>query len=167
MIVRPGRDLVKAAGVLEDPARVLGTYPYQWMFPGPHSRHVLANGSIPVPTLAAGSTNILVYQVPDGWRFSLRGIVFAFFGTGWDEGSGTLLFTLSVQAAGTRKVDFLMNVATHLGSADFPFPILGRLEFAPNDTLVVSVVSDGTVTAGLPNSVTAMLLGHTYPNSEG
>lgn len=107
------------------------------------------------------------YQVPDGWRFSLRGVVFAFFGAGWNEGIGDLTFTLTVRAAGTRNVDFLVNVATHLGSPDFPYPILGRLEFAPLDVLTAYVTNvTGVVAAGPPNAVTAILSGHTYPNSE-
>jgi hypothetical protein len=166
-VIRPGRDLVTAARALEDPRRMLGKYPYQWLFPGPHSRQVLANNSIALPNMGAGLTPIIKYQVPDGWRFCLRGIVFAFFGTGWNEGVGDLTFNLAVQAAGTRNVDFLVSVKTHLGSPDFPFPIMGRLEFAPLDVLIASVTNvTGAVGAGPPNAATAILVGHTYPNSE-
>jgi hypothetical protein len=151
---------------LESPRRALGKWPYQWLFPGPNSRHVLANAAFKVVTSPATNV-ILSYQVPDGLRFSLRGIVFAFFGTGWNEGDPAgLSFTLQVLAAGTRNVDFLQNVLTHLGSADQPYPILGRLEFAPNDTLQVLATNGGNVAPATTNYVAAQLVGHTYPNSE-
>jgi hypothetical protein len=168
-IIRPGRDLISAARTLEDPKRLLGSFPYQWIFPGPHSRQVLANQTLPLPPAGTGPQQVLTYQVPDGLRFSLRGVVFAFFGTGWNEGTSTqLIFTLQVQAAGIRQVDFLNNVTTHLGSPDFPYPILGRLEFAPLDILIVTINNQtgSGIAAGPPNTVVAHLVGHTYPNSE-
>lgn len=169
-VIQPGPSTIEAAGALEDRRRLVGRYPYQWIFPGPNSRHVLAgaNSAQPVPAGAGSLVTVVIYEVPDGLRFSLRGIVFGFDGTGWQEGTQTgLAFTLQVQAAGTRNVDFLANVTTHLGSPDQPYPILGRLEFAPLDTLVVIVTNlTGQVAAGPPNVVFAHLVGHTYPNSE-
>jgi len=165
VVLRPPRDLVSGAKALEDPQRLAGKWPYQWIFPGPHSRQVLENQAAPVPTIGT-SIQLLSYLVPDGLRFSLRGVVFAFFGSGWNEGSGDLVFSLTVQAAGTRDVDYLNNVTTHLGSPDFPYPILGRLEFAPEDVLIVNLANNANVVAGSPNFVVAHLVGHTYPNSE-
>jgi hypothetical protein len=164
--IAPGRGLVTAAELLASPKRALGKWPYQWLFPGPNSRHVLANSSVAIPA-ATHTSVVLTYQVPDGYRFSLRAVVFGFFGAGWNEGTATgLSFTLDVQAAGTRNVDFLTNVLTHLGSADQPYPILGRLEFAPNDLLQVNVTNGGGVTTGASQIAFAHLVGHTYPNSE-
>ncbi len=165
-IIQPGPSLVKASRALENPRRLAGRWPYQWIFPGPNSRQVLANNTITVPAAGAPAT-VLSYQVPDGLRFSLRAIVFGFFGTGWNEGTPTgLSFTLQVVASGTRNVDFLQNVTTHLGSPDQPYPILGRLEFAPNDVLNVLVTNGGAVGHTLPNVALAHLVGHTYPNAE-
>lgn len=128
---------------------------------------MLANDSIAFPAMAAGPTTILTYEVPVGLRFSLRAVVLAFFGTGWNEGLGDITFTVSVIAAGTRNIDFLVSVKTHLGSPEEPFPIYGRLEFGPSDILVVTVTNvNDNVSAGPPNAVTAMLIGHTYPNAE-
>ena len=167
-ILVPGPSLVEAASALENPRRIIGKWPYQWLFPGPNSRHVLANDAEPVPAHSGGTVNLINYQVPDGWRFSLRGIVFGFNGTGWNEGTATgLSFTLVCNSAGPRNVDFLQNILTHLGSADQPYPILGRLEFEPLAQLYVVVENIGTVVApGPPNTVYAHLVGHTYPNSE-
>jgi hypothetical protein len=165
-IIAPGRGLVTAAELLTSQKRALGKWPYQWLFPGPNAKHVLANSTVAIPG-AASTAVVLSYQVPDGYRFSLRAIVFGFFGAGWNEGTATgLSFTLLVQAAGTRKVDFLSGVLTHLGSADQPYPILGPLEFAPNDLLEVTVTNGGGVTTGASQISFAHLVGHTYPNSE-
>jgi hypothetical protein len=166
-VIQPGRSSTVAGQALENPRRLLGRWPYQWLFPGPNSRHVLANAAEPLP--ASGVTvQVLSYQVPDGLRFSLRALVFGFNGAGWTEGTPTgISFTLQVQAAGTRNVDFLAGVVTHLGSATQPYPILGRLEFAPLDVLVVLATNlGGQVPAGPPNNVFAHLVGHTYPNEE-
>ena len=168
-IIRPGPGLVRAAKALESPRRAIGKWPYQWLFPGPHSRMVLVNDQASVPAGAGNTVTLASYEVPDGMRFSLRAIVFAFFGTTpWNEGTATgLSFTLQVSAAGVRNVEFLANVLTHLGSPDQPYPILGRLEFAPTDTLSVLVTNIGGVVAGgPPNTVVAHLVGHTYPNNE-
>jgi hypothetical protein len=167
-VFKPGGGLVKAAKAIADPERMLGEYAYQWLYPGPNSRPVFANGVIPLPDASGGPVTAAVvsYQVPSGWRFSLRGIVLAFIGSGWAEGSGDLVFQVEVQAAGIRNLEFLGQVLTHIGSLDDgPYPILGRMEFAPLDTLVVNVTNNAVALVGTP-FVTAHLVGHIYPNSQ-
>ena len=39
-ILVPGRSQVAAAEALESPRRLVGKWPYQWLFPGPNSRLV-------------------------------------------------------------------------------------------------------------------------------
>lgn len=167
-ILVPGRSQVAAAEALESPRRLVGKWPYQWLFPGPNSRHVLVNDQASVPNGAHSTVQIAAYQVEDGLRFSLRGVVFAFEGAGWNEGTATgLSFTLVADLAGPMNVDFLQNVRTQLGSTQQPYPILGRLEFEPLTNLYVVVENlGGVVAAGPPNTVVAHLVGHTYPNSE-
>lgn len=158
--------MIEAGRALEDKRRLVGKYPFQWLFPGPNSRHVFAQGSLLVPATGPASV-IFNYSVQDGMRFSLRGIVFAFNGSGWAEGTATgLSFTLQVLAAGQRNVEGFANILTQLGSLAQPYPILGRLEFAPNDQLQVTVQNGGGVTTGPAQTVTAHLVGHQYPNSE-
>ena len=158
-----------AAGAMADPERMLGEYAYQWLYPGPNSRPVFENGVIPLPDISGGSpvsAQVITYQVPDGWRFSLRGIVLDFIGSGWVEGSGDLVFNVEVQAAGIRNLEFLGNVKTVIGSrVDGPYPILGRMEFAPLDILVVNVTNNAVANIGT-QFVTAHLVGHIYPNSQ-
>jgi hypothetical protein len=163
-IIAPQR-LVTAAQPLASPQRMMGTFPYQWQFPGPHAKHVLANAALALPTMDGSVNPILTYQVPTGLRFSLRGIVFQFVGDGWVQGSLDLVFSLAVIDAGTRQVDFLNNVTTQLGSVEFPYPILGPLEFAPESFLVPSVQNNGVVVTSDQFCI-AHLVGHTYPNAE-
>lgn len=164
-VITPGPSLVASARAIAgaDPRNAIGTYPYQWLFPGPHSRNVSANNVVALS--GPGNTDlILEYIVPDGEIFSCRGFAVGFIGTGWAEGSGTLNWNLTVTAAGTRKVDFLNNIKTHWGSLESPYPILGRLEFAP-----LSVLRWAVTNAGGPASGTfsfAQLVGHTYPQVE-
>lgn len=164
-VITPGPSLVTAARSIAgaDPRNAIGTYPYQWLFPGPHARNVTEQN---VATLRGpGFTDIVVeYTVPDGEIFSCRGVVVGFLGTGWTEGSNQLVWTLTVTAAGTRKVDFFAAVKTHLGSLESPYPILGRLEFAPLSVLRWSVTNTGGPASGTFSF--AHLVGHTYPQVE-
>jgi hypothetical protein len=145
-------------------------WPYNWLFPPAHSRHVLSQGSAPVPDYTGGpaSTIVLQYQVPDGMRFCLRGVVISGANIqSWNQGSGDLTFTLSVISGGTRNVDFLANITTELGSFNQgPFPIGGRLEFESLDILAWNMTANANVGIGSPNLGICALWGHTYPTSE-
>jgi hypothetical protein len=167
-ILEPGRSLIEGGRALKSPRRLAGRWPYQWLFPGPNSKQVLSHGEVAIPAIAGGAVNVVRYQVPDGLRFSLRGVVLDAFITdaSWNEASGDLLFNVTVLAAGSRTVDYLVNVSTRLGSRFSPYPILGRLEFEPGAVLTVTVNNIVNVTAGPPNMAIAHLVGHTYPNSE-
>jgi hypothetical protein len=159
-----------AAGraLTDDPRRSIGRYPYQWLFPGPNSKKVNANRAIALT--GPGNTDlILEYKVPDGMLFSLRGVVLGYIENAaspsvWQEGSTELAFTLSVEAAGTRNVDFFTNILTHYGSLESPYPVLGRDEYAPLSVLRWQVTNTGGPAAG--NYVFAHLLGLLYPQIE-
>jgi hypothetical protein len=144
----------------------------QWLFPGPHSRHVRAapTTQISVPdyvTAAAPVTIVaLQYQVPDGMIFSLRGVSVLAFVQSWNQGSGDLLFNLNVVSGGTRGVDFFQNVTTELGSTELPYPVGGRLEFESLDVLQWTATASANVAIGAPNNLVCMLWGHLYPMSE-
>jgi hypothetical protein len=165
-IIEAGPVLSQGARALVDPSRNVGTYPYQWIFPGPHSKQVLVNETVPL--LGPGNTTaIFSYKVPLGMRLSVRGFVWGFLGTGWNEGSNQLVASLVVDAAGPRVVDFLNNMRTHMGSLESPYPILGRLEFEPLDLLTFQVVNTGGPPASSSNFVFAHLVGSNYPDGEG
>lgn len=169
-VIQAGPSLIQAGRALtNDPRKSIGRYPYQWLFPGPHSKKVLAGPDQICTLTGPGNTDLVMsYTVPDGMVFSLRGVVVGYLpgpaASVWMEGSNQLVFTLRVTAAGTRNVDFLANIRTHLGSLESPYPILGRDEFAPLSVLTWSVTNTGGPAAG--NFAFAHLVGLTYPQVE-
>jgi hypothetical protein len=158
--------LIEAARGLQTQRRGAGVWPYQWIFPGPNARKVNAGAGLTVPIAGAGLTTVISYTVPQGMRFTLRGVVVGFLGTGWTEGSDDLVFTLQVNAAGTRAVDYLNNVRTHLGSLESPYPILGTDEYDPQDELVWNCLESGAIPVAAANLLFAQIVGWEYPLSE-
>lgn len=147
--------------------RTAGRWPYQWLYPGPNSRHVLARGSVATPAFNTPPAQVVSYTVPEGYRFSLRAVVIdGSQVSNWIPGSPDMQFNLNCIAAGTRIVDFLQDVLTPLGSTVIPWPILGRLEFESLEQLAWDVSTFQNVGVGAPNFVSCFLLGHIYPNSE-
>lgn len=166
----PAVALIEYTRAIERSQEPKEEWPYRWLFPDAHSDHVLAQGSLPTPTYSPGTPGtgiVLQYTVPDAMRFSLRGIVIVGNVSGWAQGSGDMFFDLSVASGGDRKVDFLSDILTELGSLQTgPYPIGGRLEFESKDILQLQVTTVANVGIGSPNFVTCHLWGHIYPNSE-
>lgn len=138
-----------------------------WLIPPRLSTNVLAIGNLAMP---AGGTSVVVsYTVPQGLRFSLRGVVVSVVdpsGT-WVQGSGSLRFKLlCIGTGGARAVENFENVISPLGSAVVPYPVLGRTEFIETDVLEWTLTATGVVTSALPQLAICHLLGFTYPISE-
>jgi len=171
-IIRPGANLARAAQeTLTDPRRAEGKYPFQWLYPGPNSQMAVPNGSIAIPGFNAPATSaqaqIFSYQVPEGMRFRATGILMNAFASDWNPGSGQLLFSFIVQySTGPRNVEFLSNLAFPLGSTFLPWPLEGRIEFAPLDVLEVVLTNKGISAPNAADYAYAAINGYTYPNSE-
>lgn len=172
-IIRPGAGLIAAAQPLASPKRAEGVYPFQWNYPGPNSRIAMPNGAVAIPAIEAPATsataNIFAqpYQVPEGYRMVLTDVLFNAFAQDWTPGSGQLTFTLVVvYSTGPRNVEFLQNVAFPLGLNGYPFPLRGRLEFAPLDVLQVVLTNTGIPTPAAADYAVAVLNGFTYPTTE-
>jgi hypothetical protein len=89
--------LVRGATALEQRRLSLGQFPYQWLFPGPRSRHVLANATSAIDGTIQTAQLITEYTVSDGMQFVLRGIVVGILNAvGWVEGGTNFTFTLTV-----------------------------------------------------------------------
>ena len=138
-----------------------------WLIPGRLSTAVIAVGTLPIP--AGGTSTVLEYTVPQGLRFTLRGVVVSVVDPSntWVQGSGSLLFQLlCVGTGGTRVVENFEAVITPRGSSVVPYPVLGRCEFIETDLLRWTVTASGVVTPGLPQLAICHLLGWTYPISD-
>lgn len=172
-ILRPGAALTRAAQLtLATKQRAEGEFPYQWLYPGPNSRMALPNGAVAIPAIVAPGTPVsavvLEYQVPEGFRSVLRGLTMnAFTASDWNPGSGQITFTLLVKySTGPRNVEFLATTPIPLGTFERPYPLEGRLEFAPLDVLQVAVTNNSIDTPNPADYAYAILQMFTYPNSE-
>lgn len=164
-IIKPGPSLFQAARELQTTRKGLGTYPYQWMFPGPNAKQINQWGAVPV---AGPGTNgdICSYRVSEGMRFSMRGIAFGVTGAGFNEGIGDSLFNLVVRTSGgNRVVDFFNDISTHMGTLDAPWPILGPLEFDALDTVAITF-SDVNTPASDTDAFYGVIFGFEYPMTE-
>lgn len=171
-IIRPGAALIRAAQeTLASPEHAEGLWPFQWLYPGPNSRMALPNGAVAIPPILTPATTaqavVFEYQVPEGFRFSLRGVTMNAFAADWNPGSGQISFTLLVKySTGPRNVEFLSATSIGIGTFEKPYPLEGRLEFAPLDVLQVVVTNNSISTPAAADFAYAILQGFTYPNSE-
>lgn len=170
-ILRPGASLARAAQLtLADPRRAEGLYPFQWLYPGPNSRMALPNDSVAIPPLVDTTpvtAVVMTYEVPNGYRFVLKGVTMNAFAQDWNQGSGDLTFTLLVKfSTGPRNVEFLASSKIPLGTSERPYPLEGRLEFAPLDVLQVLVTNNNIGTPNPADYAYAILQGFTYPQTE-
>lgn len=181
-IITPGPSLIQAAQALEVIQRGSGKFPYQWIYPGPNARPVVATGILtvpgpPIPAIPKGtSADVVTYAVPTGERFSLRGVVFAVLsGTALAADNSNFNWSLIVRGAATRTVEGFAKLTVPFGSVNngaggdnqvrVPFPLPGTLEMNQRDT--VAIIVTVTNNAGLASTVIlAQLWGHNYPNSE-
>jgi hypothetical protein len=142
----------------------MGVWPYQWLFAGPNSRPVMAWASNPF--VGYGTAVVLAsYQVPEGMRFSLRGVVAQCICSDFSDASGNVTFNLAAQGVGTRNVEGWGAFTTRRGSTEQPFPITGRLEFQSRETVLLTCTPVAVITLAGSFGF-GMLVGHEYPNSE-
>lgn len=138
------------------------------------SKHVAAAGTLPAPATNV-QTQIVQYQVPNGFRFRLKGLLLVCNCPGWTPGDGNAVFSVSLnkpvgslnaQGAPVRGFE---NVTVPLGSfavGPWPIPEDERSVFDSRDILRVLVSSNPLVIfPGGPNLFTAMLVGYTWPLS--
>jgi len=190
-IVQPGASLITAARPLAEPKRALGKYDSQWLFPGPNAKGRIPNGIVPLPPIVfpnlQSTASVMQFQVPEGYRFVLCGILMATNAATYSPGTGLLNFTLQVlYSTGPRGVEDLSNLDFCMGvfialpgnQTTLTQPLKQRLEFSPLDVLEILVVNNpplpnGSIaeTGGIPTPaptdvVIGMLEGFLYPNAE-
>lgn len=166
-VIAPGVGLSEATRALGGARRRAGLFPYQWLYPGPNAKPVAQEGSAIMPDAYGSEAVIASYTVPEGMRFSLRGLVANVFSPDWNVGSGDILFTLRVNTVGTRNVEFFTDMTWPRGSSESPWPIPGRLEFLSDAIVELAMLPVDNVTLGAGGGYgIGLLLGHIYPNQE-
>jgi len=164
-----GPDSAKAADKLIKDRQAL--WPYTHLFPPPGSIPVHQIGYLAVPAPAAGLTSILAYQVPEGFRFWMHGILqcYTLNGAPGPFNPGDTFWTVDVNAPGIPNVQGtlvqgLVRVPVPLGSwlfgtqwrFDMPY------EFAPLD-LVQSKALNVNLGVGGQNFYVSGLFGYLVP----
>ena len=169
-----GPQAIEAARAL----KLRAQWPYPWFVAPPGSRHVFQAGTILAPVVGSvpplsNPTLILAYQVPNNYRFCLKGVLLVYTGVGWVPGDGNIVFSLTVNtpvgltaAAGIPFKDF-QAVTIPLGSfAAGPWPIEpGELSILNSrDILRATVVTNtGVIGPGGNNLLTAIFVGYDWP----
>lgn len=159
--------LIESARPLAELGRTPGSPGFQWREPGRNAVPVVAQGSAAL-TGAAGSANVLVYDVPEGMVFVLTGVLLQFMGTGWNQGGSDLIISITVAgSAAARTVQYFGDVRTQIGSLDngpYRFPCSYR--FLQQSRLTVRFTESGVIPGGDTQNFIAHLVGYEVPESE-
>jgi len=168
--VLQGPAAVGAASQERERRAAKSEWPYKWVYPPPGAIPVRAgldtSGTLAVPTVAAGLTQVLSYTVDLGFRFALTRLVFQLLSSGVygpiNPGSFTWSLTVNQPVGITdfqgNYLQGLTNVDVPLGSLQIPWLLDDPEIFAPGD-VVRAVVTNVTVPDGSPNFFKAIFLG--------
>lgn len=146
-------------------------WPYVHIFPPPNSRVLhLISSAVAVPALNATAL-ILKYQVEDGMRCFLKGIIQCISGSVFTPGD--VLWTLTVNEpigitdVQGAPVQGLVRVPVPLGSWQngVPWEFERAYEFPPN-SLIQSTALNISGTPGAPNFLVSGFFGYLVPDVE-
>jgi hypothetical protein len=139
-----------------------------WIDPDGSCEDVSIVRSIVTP--AQGTQTLVVqFDVPDGFQFSLRGVLAQYDGEGFINGSGALIFVLDVNRpiGGTARqgyaVSYFESVQYLRGNNEDWWPLAGRRVFNAGETLRWKVTTADPIPVGGGNYITAGLFGWTRP----
>ena len=125
-------------------------------------REFFIQRSIVTPTTISGDNTVLSFTLGPGYHGMIYGLVFAYTGTGFTNGSGDLLFRLQVGRAWARNLGAAQNT---LGAPGSPFPMADYLDITQNQN--VQVLVNVPNTSGLIQIGTSRIVcgvqGWTYP----
>lgn len=146
-------------------ARELETW---WVSPDGSCEDVSRVDSILTPA-AATLTLVMEYEVPEGYQFSLRGVLCQYDGEGFINGSGSIIYVLDVNrvigSAGQQgyAVSFFENVRYLRGTSEDWWPLCGRRVFNPGEIMRWKVLTTAAIPEGGSNFLTAGIFGWTRP----
>lgn len=169
--------LTEAAGALRIDQARKDEWPYAWIFPPPGARGVNIRTVVPAPANGV-LTELLSFTVPDGYLFSLRGVMLTYVGVAVDDSKQIVTWNLDVNIptvvggaitvpalpSGYPVPDFA-RVLFHLGSPDFgPFHVDGPLVFEPRDVIRYKVTTTAPFPGvGSPVFFLSILSGYRWP----
>jgi hypothetical protein len=132
---------------------------YPWIFPPSGFQAFDTPGYIPMPAMGSGDVAIVSFTVPTGWDGVIKRFSANQTGPGFVQGSGALIFRVTVNGQAVRGYDTLL---TELGSIQTPRVTDGILISAGD---VVELVINNASYAGIGAAfVVATLAGYFWPN---
>lgn len=161
-------------------------WPYTHVFPPPQAVRVNIEGSIPAPSVGV-QTQVLQYQVPDGFQFAFTELMQFFNGTGFVLGNQTqITWVLDVNtpipapAGGIAQgypvqglsPSFLPKGGVVDGTAITafgmfaPWPLLMPEILQPLDILRSKVTTSVAITPGSPNFFISVFLGWIWETTQ-
>lgn len=141
---------------------------YPWTIPPKDRTPVQIRNSIPAPA-ANVLTELWAYTVPDGFWFAYDLLLFFAKVSGFEEGSGSIIFTLDVNTPTTGPAlpvgRPLAKFTTNVGELSEPVQV-APVQLFQGDIIRAKVnITDPTLGVGLPNIITAALEGWLFPHS--
>lgn len=146
--------LIQGASLLSKSGRYMfADYPHA--IPPPNAEQVYVENAVAAPTNGLPATELLVYQVPEGYWFRMTGLIASFAGVTFADGSGQTTWTLDVDSP-TDVGGFVAqpvlpsgyvvpgwnNFLCHKGSFDFGcFQLPGPMVFHGLETVRLKIVT--------------------------
>lgn len=152
-----------ALGMLANLLRVLfARFLPPWFYPPPSFRAFDIQTNTTVATPAVGTSSIVLESlVPTGFSRVIRGLSINLIGPGFVQGSGTMVFQVTVDNAPVKGYG---QVTTELGSVQFPRITYGILANS-GQTVRIIASNIGYVAGG--TNVIGSIVGYDYPKQRG
>ena len=172
-----GPEAVKAVASIAATQDRRDQWPYPWSFPPPNAKRVFRGNSVLSPNPAT-ETEVLLYRVPQGFRFWLTAILQVYVGAGWVSGSGDIFWTLDknqpvgvvplqgevIQGFGNVPV----GLGCMIGGCVAYMLSLGVPELlAPTDVLRSKVITTVAIPVGGTNYFHSIFEGWLEPETKG
>ena len=172
-----GPEAVKAVASMAATQDRRDEWPYPWSFSPPNALRVFRVGSLVSPNPAT-QTEVLRYQVPQGFRFWLTAILQAYQGAGWIAGSGDILWTLDknqpvgVAALQGEIIQGFGNIGIGLGAmlngcVTYMLPLSRPELLLATDVLRSKVTTTVAIPAGGTNYFHSIFDGWLEPETKG
>jgi len=136
--------------------------PFPWLMPSADAEPFDEPGNIEVPAPGAGDTAILTFRCPVGFQGLLLGHQHQYFGTGFIQGSGGLLWRIAIDGNFPRG---LGAMPFEMGALQQNRPLFAPVRFVENQEIVysVNVPALSPVATGAGNYTIAAVAGWLYP----
>lgn len=145
-------------------------WPYPWVFMPPGGRPFNRRGSLVAPAYGAGNQAVVTsFEVPAGYQGVLLNLFWQYVGTGFVQGSGTIVTTvdintpLGVAALGGYTLPDFANMTLSIGDNTYPWPVDGGWVLDEGQVVRMKSYTTATVTVGAGNYIHGGLLGWIWP----